>query len=32
LEQSFPTTKRSQKWGLVVYLDQCNQNVFIYKK
>ena len=24
LEQSFQSTKRIQKWGLVVYLDQCN--------
>jgi len=32
LEQSFPSTKRTQKWGLVVYLDQCNPKCIYLQK
>jgi len=32
LEQSFQSTKRTQKWGLVVYLDQCNPKCIYLQK
>ena len=32
LEQSFQSTKRTQKWGLVVYLDQCNLKCIYLQK
>jgi len=32
LEQSFPSTKRTQKWGLVIYLDQCNPKCIYLQK
>jgi len=32
LEQSFQSTKRTQKWGLVVYLYQCNPQCIYLQK
>ena len=32
LEQSFPSTKRTEKWGSVVYLDQCNPKCIYLQK
>jgi len=32
MEQSFQSTKRTQKWGLVVYLDQCNPKCIYLQK
>jgi len=29
---TFPSTKRTQKWGLVVYLDQCNPKCIYLQK
>jgi len=32
LEQNFQSTKRTQKWGLMVYLDQCNLKCIYLQK